>query len=99
VPDGYSFVVTDVQIQSTGNSFTSNDYFLVYVNFDNSGSRYLFATFTVAGWSQSFTSGFVMPAGTTPTVINMASSDWSVVVGVQGYLIKAPAAPVGAAPL
>lgn len=39
-----------------------------------------------------------MPAGTTPTVVNMAGSDAGVVVGVQGYLIKAPASPVNSAP-
>ena len=97
VPAGYSFIVTDVQIQSSG-SFDDTQWFLVFVNFDNSGSRYLFATFKGAGYAQSFTTGFVMPAGATPTVVNMAGSDAPVVVGVQGYLIKALAVPVNSAP-
>ena len=93
VPAGYSFVVTDVQIQSAG-AFDDTQWFLVFVNFDDSQSRYLFATFKGAGYAQSFTTGFVMPAGATPSVVNMAGSDASVTVGVQGYLIKGEALPV-----
>lgn len=92
VPTGYVFVATDVQIQS--NTLDPSQVFLVFVNFDNAQQRYLYAPFIGPAYAESFTTGFVAPAGTTPTIVNMAGSDASVIVGVQGYLIKATALPV-----
>lgn len=94
VPAGYVFVATDVQIYPSSGVLDGSQQFLVYVNFDNAGQRYLFADFLGStGYTASFTSGFVSPAGTTPTIVNLGGSDGSVIVGVQGYLLKATALP------
>lgn len=48
VPAGYVFVATDVQIHPSSGVLDGNQQFLVYVNFDDAGQRYLFAHFTGA---------------------------------------------------
>jgi hypothetical protein len=99
VPAGYVFVATDVQVHRSSGVLDGNQQFLVYLNFDDAGQRYLFVHFTGANpYTASLTTGFVAPAGATPTVVNLSGSDGGVIIGVQGYLLKATALPANTAP-
>jgi hypothetical protein len=93
VPNGFVFVVTDVRILPNLGTFSAASSYLVVINFDDGGSRTLIASFLGAGYDRSFTTGFVIPSGTTPTARNTTFSFEDVAVYLQGYLTKGSALP------
>jgi hypothetical protein len=93
VPQGYSFVTTDIQIIPAIAGFSPTDEYLTVIYFDAVAGRFLPAAFLGAHYNQSFEAGFVMSAGTSPTVSNTSVSANPVVVQLQGYLVKGTALP------
>jgi hypothetical protein len=89
VPQGFSFVATDVAIQVGTANPAPTDAYGVVMNFDNGGSRTYIARFFGEGFYQHFATGYVMPPGTTPTARNGPESANTVTVQIQGYLVKA----------
>jgi hypothetical protein len=96
VPDGFVFIVTDVQILPEVGTFSPNSSYLVVINVDPVGSRTLTAGFLGAGYERAFTTGFVIPSGTTPSARNTAFSFTAVEVSLEGYLTKGTALPANA---
>ena len=96
VPASFVFVVTDVRILPDVGTFLPNFSYLVVINFDEVGSRTLDVGFLGAGYDRSFTTGFVIPSGATPTLRNTAFSFAGVEASLQGYLTKGSALPANA---
>jgi hypothetical protein len=87
VPDGFSFVVTDVNFVGFGGG-AFGDVYSVNVRLSQDGDRNLPARFLGAAHARSFTTGYVVPPGVTPTVLNNPASIGGVLVQMQGYLVK-----------
>jgi hypothetical protein len=92
VPQGYSFVVTDIEVVPAVAGFNPSDEYRTDIYFDPAG-RFLTAAFLGASYNHSFASGFVIASGATPTVSNSAVSAYPVVVQLQGYLTKGSGLP------
>ena len=93
VPNGFSFVATDMQIH-TVTGVAPTDHFLVVIEIGG-GSRFFDADYFGAAFYHSFQTGFVVPSGTTPTVRNSTGTA-PVSVQLQGYLVKGSGLPVNA---
>jgi hypothetical protein len=87
VPDGFSLIVTDVNFVGFGGGAFS-DVYSVVVHLSENGERNLAARFLGAGYARGLTTGYVVPPGVTPAVVNSASSIAGVQVQMQGYLVK-----------
>lgn len=94
VPEKLSFVVTDVIVHLS--SFDANNFYLVVVNFDNQGYRTFSPSFSGQALQHySFETGFVVPAGHTPTARNTGLSNGAIEVQLLGYFIKSSGPPPG----
>jgi hypothetical protein len=91
VPKGFSFVATDMQIHPAS-GVAATDHFVVFVNFDTSGSRFFDADYFGSIFYHTFQTGFVVPSETTPTV-RTSTGTAGVVVQLQGYLVKGSGLP------
>lgn len=97
VPQGMVFVVTDVRVFPvlTGGAAATQEY-VIEISFDNSGKRRMILRFLGASYERSFTTGFVVPAGSTPSAVTYAGSHENAEVSLHGYLVKGTALPVDA---
>jgi hypothetical protein len=97
VPEGYSFVVTDLFILPDVGTLTTSQQMFVAVSFGsgrNFYAHYLSAEirhFALAG-------GFVIAGGATPTARNITDSTHSCDVQMLGYFVKAEALADGESP-
>jgi hypothetical protein len=97
VPEGYSFVVTDVFILPNVGTLAANQQMFVYLSLGagrDFGAHYASAEirhFALAG-------GLVIPGGTTPTARNITDSTHDCDVQMLGYFVKAEALASGESP-
>ncbi len=97
VPQGYSFVVTDLFIQP--NDFTATDDYFVVLNVGPGGSRRFMAeTADLKQLHFALAGGLVMPSGHAPTVRNTSASSDYCVIQILGYFVKGEALGEGEAP-
>jgi len=97
VPEGYSFVVTDVFILPDVGTLAANQQMFVYLSLGagrDFGAHYASAEirhFALAG-------GLVIPGGTTPTARNITDSTHACDVQMLGYFVKGAALAGGESP-
>lgn len=89
VPEGFSFIVTDLFVDPATVGVDDSKYYLTVVNLTAQGIR----TYTAAfGGTDThhvrFTGGMVIPGGTEPTARNTTSSATDVGVRMIGYFVK-----------
>jgi hypothetical protein len=92
VPDGFVFVLTDVQAIPASSGSTAVDRYSFVLG---GGGRSFVAAFHGARYARSFTSGLVIESGETLIARNSSLSAGDIAVIVQGYLTKGPALPPG----
>src|ERR1700730_3062268 len=92
VPEGFSFVITGVNIIPEGIPISASDQYLVVVTVG--GSRFLTSRFIGASQTYHLTTGLVIPAQQNVDVRNTTFSSNPIVVELFGYFAKGSGLPI-----
>ena len=91
VPEGYSFLVTDIFVAPSGVGVDSDAQYLVVVNLTTTGTRTFSARFSGTDTRHyPLAGGMVIPAGAEPSARNTTYSSGDVEVRLAGYFVKGP---------
>jgi hypothetical protein len=93
VPEGYSFVVTDVFILPDVGSLADNQQMFVYVDLGGRSFAAQYASAEIRHFALA--GGLVVPGGATPTARNTTYSTHSCDVQMLGYFVRAEALASG----
>lgn len=89
VPEGYSFVVTDIFIEPSGINVNPSAFYLASVSLNDNGARAFSARFSGTDKHHyALSGGLVIPSGATPTGRNSSFSSGDIEVELIGYFVE-----------
>lgn len=99
VPDGFSFVVTDVFVEPESVGVNDSRYYLAVIGLAPGEARSFTARFGgTATYHAAFSGGMVIPGGTQPTARNTTFSSTDIGVRMLGYFVEGDGLPPDTAP-